>query len=160
MWHHVGFFIETQHRPKLRPWYCHSDKIKNWSRPSLGVTLRRSLETGDVCTEEWQTILAPANLLCKTASADNFIMFTLRAEGIEGFIEDQAFYLSYDLAPPPPPPSLMSASCLSISVSLCVAADRSYWRERRGRSQNIWRLDSLVLYKSYNTLWLRVKAIK
>ncbi len=53
----------------------------------------------------------------------------------------------------PPPPS---ASCLSFSVFLCVAG-RAYWWERRekgwGRSQNIRRRESLVLYKSFNTLW-------
>ncbi len=43
---------------------------------------------------------------------------------IECFIEDQAFSTSYDLVPTPPlpPPPLPSASFLSFSVFLCVAA--------------------------------------
>jgi hypothetical protein len=44
-------------------------------------------------------------------------------EGIECFIQDQAFSLFNDLAPPPPP--LPSASCLTFSVFLCVAG-RAY----------------------------------
>jgi hypothetical protein len=43
------------------------------------------------------------------------------AENIEWFIEDQAFSLSTDLAPPPPPPTIPSVSFLSFSVFLCVA---------------------------------------
>jgi hypothetical protein len=49
----------------------------------------------------------------------------LMSEIIELFIEDQAFSLSYDLAPLP------SASCLSFSFFKCVAG-RAYWRERGG----------------------------
>ncbi len=66
-------------------------------------------------------------------------------------IEDQDFSPSYDLAPrqlPPPPISRQPV------VFLCVAG-RAYPRERGrgwGRSQIIWRRESLVLYKSFNIL--------
>jgi hypothetical protein len=57
---------------------------------------------------------------------------------------------------PIPSPLLPSASCLSFSIFLCVAV-RAYWREREGgwwgRSQIIKPWQSLVLYKSFNTLW-------
>ncbi len=58
---------------------------------------------------------------------------------------------------PMSPPPLPSASCLSISVLLCVTS-KAYWQEgggkRWGRSQIIWRRESLSLYKSFYTLWL------
>ncbi len=48
---------------------------------------------------------------------------------------------------------LPSASCIFFSVFLCVA-DRAYWRRRGwGRSQIIQRRESLVLFKTFNTLW-------
>jgi hypothetical protein len=80
----------------------------------------------------------------------------------ERFIEDQAFSPSYDLAPPLPPPP--SASCLSFSVFLCVAG-RAYWRERlermgRRRSKIIRRLESLVLFNSFNTLSSAVSRLQ
>jgi hypothetical protein len=57
----------------------------------------------------------------------------LVAEGIEWFIEDQAFLRSYDSAPRPPPPlPLTEASCLSFSVFLCVAG-LAYGRRGVGR---------------------------
>jgi hypothetical protein len=65
---------------------------------------------------------------------------------------------------PSPNPShpLQSASCLCFSVFLCVA-DRGYWQERWGRrgwwrSKLITSQESLVLYKSFNTLWSRVRC--
>ncbi len=47
----------------------------------------------------------------------------LTAKSIEWFIEDQAFLLSYDLAPPPRPPSLYStvSKRVSLSQSSCVS---------------------------------------
>ncbi len=53
------------------------------------------------------------------------------------------------------PPPLPAASCLSFSVFLCVAG-RAYWREgvEGGRCQIIRRRESMVLYKSFNTLCL------
>ncbi len=50
-------------------------------------------------------------------------------------------------------PLLSSASCLSFSVFLCIAC-RAYWRERGGVGQDkiIRRRESLVLFKSFNTV--------
>ncbi len=70
----------------------------------------------------------------------------------------------YDLAPrPPPSPFLPSANCLNFSVFLCVAG-WAHWRstDREGgrrwrRSQIIRPRESLVLYKSLNTLWTGAK---
>ncbi len=84
-----------------------------------------------------------------------YILLVVLVDNIEIFIEDQAFLPpSYEMAPPPPSPPLPSASCLSFSVFLCVVV-QAYWRERWrgwGRSRIIrWR-ESLVLYRSFNTL--------
>jgi hypothetical protein len=51
-------------------------------------------------------------------------------ESIELFIEDEAFWLSFVLAPPPPLHTpLLPANYLSFWVFLCVAG-RAYWRKR------------------------------
>ncbi len=52
--------------------------------------------------------------------------------------------------PSPPPPTPVSELSY-FSVFLCVAG-QIYWRET-GRSQIKQRRESLVLYKSFNTLW-------
>jgi hypothetical protein len=60
-------------------------------------------------------------------------------ESIELFIEEHVFSPAYDLAPPSPPPPLPSASCLSISVFLCVTVkltDGRGERERVGEEPN------------------------
>ncbi len=77
-------------------------------------------------------------------------------ESIKWFTENQAFWLSYDLVPPPPHPPLSRHEVVSLSQSSCLSpvqlTDRRGVR-RRGRSQIIWRRESLALYKSLNTLW-------
>jgi hypothetical protein len=57
-------------------------------------------------------------------------------------------------------PFLPSASCLSFSVFLCVTGRASSGRAGVGwaRSQIILRRESLVLHKSFNTLWYRVTS--
>ncbi len=57
---------------------------------------------------------------------------------------------------PPTPllPTLLSETCLSFSVFLCIAG-RHFWRESEGgwaKSQIIRRRESLALYKSFNVL--------
>ncbi len=65
-----------------------------------------------------------------------------------------AFSPLYDLAPPPQSsPSLPSASCLSFSAFLCVAGKGGDLGRGWGSSQTLRLLESLVLYKSWNTLW-------
>ncbi len=86
------------------------------------------------------------------AHPDN-VTSNIQSESIEWCLEDQAFSPSYDLTPPHPLPL---GSTVSFSVLLCVAG-RFYGRgERRvwGRSQII-RRESLVLYKSFNTLYIQ-----
>jgi hypothetical protein len=58
-------------------------------------------------------------------------------------------------------PPLTSASCISVSVFLCVAG-RAYWmREGAVEEPNhIWRRDSSVLYKSLDTLWWRLSRTR
>ncbi len=85
-------------------------------------------------------------------------------ESIEWWLEDQAFLRSYDPAPRPPPSTpLPRASCLSFSVFLCVAG-QTYWREWGvmgwSRSQIVRPRGSLVLFKSFNTLWQRECGIR
>jgi hypothetical protein len=78
-------------------------------------------------------------------------LFSTETKSIELFIEDQAFSLSYDLAPSPPPPTAVSKLSLSFSV-FPGRAYRGGRGEGVGRSQIIRRRGSLVLYKSFNTL--------
>ncbi len=57
-----------------------------------------------------------------------------------------------------PPPSV-ATSCLSFSVFLCVAGRVYLWERGRGEggTQFIRRQERLVLYKSFNTLWIYPK---
>ncbi len=59
-------------------------------------------------------------------------------DSVEWFIGDQAFSLSYDLAPLPDPP-LPSASCLSFSVFLCFATEGGgAGRAKSDNEENGW----------------------
>jgi hypothetical protein len=72
------------------------------------------------------------------------------SDNIERFTENQAFSLSYDLAPTPPPSPRQRL--VSISQSSCVSPVELTDGGGLGRSQiRRWR-ESLVLYKSFNTL--------
>ncbi len=74
-----------------------------------------------------------------------------------------SFHLCYRFGSSPTPfhAPLPSAFCLSFTVFLCVAV-RAYCRESRGRwwrrSQIIRPRESLVLYKSFNTLFYAPEA--
>jgi hypothetical protein len=68
----------------------------------------------------------------------------LAPESIEWFIEEQAFSLLYDL-------SLYTERLRKIKNLL------TGWGSGWGRSQFIHRRESLVLYKSFNTLWPALK---
>ncbi len=74
------------------------------------------------------------------------------AENIELFIDDQAFSPSYDLAPPSPTP--VSKLSLFLSLPVCRRSSLLTGEGGRGweRSQIIRRRESLVIYKSFNTL--------
>ncbi len=75
------------------------------------------------------------------------------SESIELFIEDQAFSPLYAWAPPPPP-ALPATSTGDAQEDW--ERETNYWREgmkRWGRSKIIRKWESLVLYKSFNTLW-------
>jgi hypothetical protein len=74
-------------------------------------------------------------------------------------LEDQAVLRSYDSAPCPPPPCL-SRQQLSLFLSLCESPVLLHWRER-GEGGGGWAWsritgphESLVLYESFNPLWL------
>ncbi len=75
------------------------------------------------------------------------------------FIEDQAFSPSYYLAPPPPP-LISSRGCLSFSVFWVLPVMLTDGRGGMGRGGGVESFHSterkvwLVLYKSFNTLWL------
>ncbi len=70
------------------------------------------------------------------------------------FIEGQAFSLSYDLVPPPPPPSKLDRRHIWKTEKERQLADGRGARGRKGwgRCQIIRRRESLVLFKSFNTL--------
>jgi hypothetical protein len=74
------------------------------------------------------------------------------SKSIEQFIEDLTFSPSYDLAPPPPPYPLTSQKFVPLSQSP-VCRRSSLLTGEGGRSQIKRRRESLVLYKSFNTLW-------
>jgi hypothetical protein len=73
------------------------------------------------------------------------------AESFQWFIEGQAFSSSYNLLPNPH--SCHQVVSLSQFFFLCVIG-RSC-RGERGRGQIIRQRESLVLYKSFNSLWYR-----
>jgi hypothetical protein len=84
------------------------------------------------------------------------LIFTYRREAssveesIERFIEEQAFLLSYDLAPPPPtpPPHLPTASRLPVCHQSGLL-----WGGGGGAKSYVRRRESLlVLNKSFSTL--------
>jgi hypothetical protein len=79
--------------------------------------------------------------------------FPQNPEIIEGFIEDQAFTPSQDLAPPTPPSPLSSVSSTGDTLRKRYNLLTEEGVRGLGRSQIIRRRDSLVLYKSFNTLW-------
>ncbi len=115
--------------------------------PWIGIACYRfrfSLADGHTGTGQWRGVVLSKQVL-QAATHPGI------PESIEWFIEGQAFLPSYDLATTPPLPS---ASCLSFSVLL---TGRAYWQEKGGlgRSQIIRRWESLVIYKSFNTLWGR-----
>jgi hypothetical protein len=91
--------------------------------------------------------------IAKRLRTDLFSPF-FASKSIEWFIEDQSFSPCYDLAPYSPPPSPSPVSSLSPPVcrqsSLLTEEGESGW----GRSQIIRMRESLVLYKSFNTLWV------
>ncbi len=70
-------------------------------------------------------------------------------------MEDQAFSLSYELAPLPPSPPLSRQQVVSLSESCCVSPIEfidERWRKRGvERSQILRRRESLVLCKSFYT---------
>ncbi len=80
----------------------------------------------------------------------------LHLESIKWFLENQAFSPSYDLAPSPPshPFRQQVVSLYQSSGVSPVQLTEGRGRRGCGRSQIIrWR-ESLVLYKSFNALWL------
>ncbi len=92
------------------------------------------------------------------------IYSTNEADSIELFIA--AFSSTYDLAPPSPPPSPSLVSKLDrrhtgrLKTSGNLLTPREGERERGyGMSQVIWWRESLVLYKSWNTLWEEIRTV-
>ncbi len=85
----------------------------------------------------------------------------LKQESVEWFIEDQACSPSYDSAPcrppPPPPPTFPVSIRLSGDTQDDWEREVICWKGGRGlgRSQITRQQESLVLYKSFNTLWLK-----
>ncbi len=78
----------------------------------------------------------------------------LSPASIEWFIEGQASCGRVILPFPHPLPLPSCQQVVSLSRSPCVAG-RPNWRESvRGRSQIIWQREGLVLYKSFNILYL------
>ncbi len=85
----------------------------------------------------------------------------VKPESIQWFIEDQAFSRSYDfdLAPSQPSSPLSHQQVVSLSHSSCASpVELTDGRGGRGwwRSQIIRPRESLVLYKSFNTLWVKL----
>ncbi len=84
-----------------------------------------------------------------------------RPESIESFIEDQASPPSYDFAHSPLQPPSLSRQKVRPATHRKTETDKKLagWRDGGGgwgRSQIIRRRESLVLYKSFNTLFCRL----
>jgi hypothetical protein len=82
----------------------------------------------------------------------------LQAESIELFIEDQAFSPSYELSPTPPYNPFSRDQVVSLSQSSYGSPIEL--TDRRGgegveEEPNDTTTRKLVLYKSFNTLWLQ-----
>jgi hypothetical protein len=73
-------------------------------------------------------------------------------ESIKWLIENQAFLPSYDLATPPPLPQ-STVSKLSLFLNRPVCHRSSLLTGDGGKRQILGRRESLVLYKSFCTLW-------
>jgi hypothetical protein len=77
-----------------------------------------------------------------------------KPEGIQWFIEEQAYSPSYDLAAHPPPPT-SPVSKLDGRYTGRLRKEDNLMTGKRGRgcgrSQIVRRRESLVLYKSFNT---------
>ncbi len=82
---------------------------------------------------------------------------TFWTESMEWFIEDQAFSSSYGLAPPPPPSPIVRKLDRRHTGRLRKRDNVLMGEGGRGweRSQFLRQRESLVLYKSLNTLWFR-----
>ncbi len=87
---------------------------------------------------------------------------SLRPASIEWFKEDQAFSPSYDSAPHPPTSPIYRQQAVPLSQSSCMCvACQAYLREGKGVGSQIkWPRESLALYKSFNTLWLRWNGLQ
>ncbi len=85
------------------------------------------------------------------------VIIVVRAERSKLFIEDQAFLQSYDSAPGPPPSCPASKLTLFLRLPVCR---RSSLLMRYGEGvfekPNQRPRESLILYKSFNTLCIRM----
>ncbi len=126
--------------------WTHVPHHVSWCGPSLHVShFPNQIQSSNCC---------PALLPALVERHTWRVCLGVAAESIEWFIDDQAFFPTYVLAPSPPPSRRPPASCLSLSVFLGVAG-QAYWGRREdggGGSQIVRRRESLVLYKSFNTL--------
>ncbi len=141
----------------LLPKYVYIKLLSNCRYPDLEIIL---------CTvESYRKVKAKANSFV-SGSYKNYqngavgnqpthsgkeLQCFLEAESTEWFTEGLAFSPSYYLALPP--------LFLSFSVFLCVASQACWWEMKRGGNSgggaNSY-FGKLVLYKSFNTLWLSV----
>ncbi len=79
-----------------------------------------------------------------------------KSESIERLIEVQAFLRSYDSATPFPPPACQQV--VSLSQSSCVSTVELTAVGAWAWSRIIRLQESLAFYKSFNTLWLKLKG--
>ncbi len=86
---------------------------------------------------------------CRQRWRNDNIFMELLWESDEWFIKDQAYLPSYGLAPTQLPPSLSRQCARHTGRQRKTGEGGKTW----GRSQIIRRRESLVLNKSFNTLW-------
>jgi hypothetical protein len=92
---------------------------------NLLFNLRFSYTESKCCnqlTNQWWPVSVSSVPVYRTLLDGALNTYGVKSKSIQWFIEDQAFSLSYDLAPPAPPSTpLPSAKCISFSIFQCVA---------------------------------------
>ncbi len=149
-----------------RKWLKRANKNRQYSSTGTILFNWSQFRTCTIRDSEWKfdhwfihesTVICPLLeifLFCKTISSMVLVLVAyIILQSVEWFIEDKAFSPAYDFNGYTPSPSRQQVVSLSLSC-LPVCVRLSFWQCEGGRSQIILRRESLVLCKSFTTLWI------